>query len=104
GGGWEHSPCCTLTLEHTITVQDLLRHLYVLIPVLDNEKHYWVGEDEVDKLMARAGDWLADYPEKELIVSRYLRRRPRLTRDALARLAPEEDPDPDASEAASDAQ
>jgi len=22
----------------------------VLIPVLDSEKHYWVGEDEIDKL------------------------------------------------------
>jgi 3' terminal RNA ribose 2'-O-methyltransferase Hen1 len=104
GGAWGESLYCTLTLSHTITVQDLLRHLYVLIPVLDNEKHYWVGEDEVEKLLARAGDWLPDHPEKDLIVRRYLRRSGRLTRDALARLAPEEDPDPDVSEAAHDAQ
>ena len=104
GGRWDESPYCTLTLSHTIAVRDLLRHLYVLIPVLDNEKHYWVGDDEVEKLLARAGDWLPDHPEKDLIVRRYLRRSGRLTRDALARLAPEEDPDPDASEAAHDAQ
>ena len=41
---------------------DLLDHLYVLLPVLDDAKHYWVGDDEVDKLLRRGEGWLADAP------------------------------------------
>jgi 3' terminal RNA ribose 2'-O-methyltransferase Hen1 len=67
----------------------LLNHLYVLIPVLDNAKHYWVGEDEIDKLLARGEGWLDQHPSKELIVRRYLRHRGILARAALERLAPE---------------
>jgi 3' terminal RNA ribose 2'-O-methyltransferase Hen1 len=70
-------------------VADALAHLYVLIPVLDDEKHYWVGDDEVEKLLAKGGDWLAAHPEKELIARRYLKGRGSLARVALARLAPE---------------
>ena len=78
------------------TVQDVLRHLTVLIPVLDDDKHYWVGPDEIDKLVARGEDWLADHPDRDTIVSRSLKRRPSLTRAALARLVPDqvvEEPD-----------
>lgn len=67
----------------------LLNHLYVLIPVLDNAKHYWVGEDEIDKLLKRGAGWLDQHPAKELIVRRYLRHRGILARAALERLAPE---------------
>jgi len=67
----------------------LLNHLYVLIPVMDDAKHYWVGEDEIDKLLARGEGWLDQHPSKELIVRRYLRHRGVLARAALARLAPE---------------
>src|SRR5262249_40422070 len=67
----------------------LLNHLYVLIPVLDDSKHYWVGEDEIDKLLKRGEGWLDQHPAKELIVRRYLRHRGILARAALERLAPE---------------
>jgi 3' terminal RNA ribose 2'-O-methyltransferase Hen1 len=67
----------------------LLNHLYVLIPVMDNAKHYWVGEDEIDKLLKRGEGWLDQHPAKELIVRRYLRHRGILARAALERLAPE---------------
>jgi 3' terminal RNA ribose 2'-O-methyltransferase Hen1 len=67
----------------------LLNHLYVLIPVLDNAKHYWVGEDEIEKLLERGEGWLDQHPAKELIVRRYLRSRGILARAALERLAPE---------------
>jgi 3' terminal RNA ribose 2'-O-methyltransferase Hen1 len=67
----------------------LLSHLYVLIPVLDDSKHYWVGEDEVDKLIKRGEGWLDQHPAKELIIRRYLRHRGVLARAALMRLAPE---------------
>lgn len=67
----------------------LLNHLYVLIPVLDDAKHYFVGEDEIDKLLKRGEGWLDQHPAKELIVRRYLRHRGILSRAALERLAPE---------------
>jgi 3' terminal RNA ribose 2'-O-methyltransferase Hen1 len=67
----------------------LLNHLYVLIPVLDNAKHYWIGEDEIEKLLERGEGWLDQHPAKELIVRRYLGYRGILARAALERLAPE---------------
>jgi 3' terminal RNA ribose 2'-O-methyltransferase Hen1 len=63
------------------------------VPVLDNEKHYWVGDDEVDKLLRHANEWLPEHPQREQIVSRYLRYQRRLTREALSRLVDEADPD-----------
>src|SRR5690606_16484383 len=71
---------------------------------LDNDKHYWVGEDEVAKLLTRGSDWLPRHPEKDLIARRYLKHQPRLTRDALARLAEEDEADPDAAATEHDAQ
>ena len=80
----------SLTLKGSHTVADALSHLYVLVPVLDDDKHYWVGDDEVDKLLSKGGTWLATHPEKETIVHRYLKHRRGLARAALARLVPEE--------------
>ena len=79
----------TLTLTGVARLQALLNHLYVLIPVLDDDKHYWVGEDEVEKLLKRGEGWLENHPARELIVRRYLIHRRGLARDALTRLAPE---------------
>lgn len=95
---WGDGPYHTVVLEHTIPLRSLLQHLYVLIPVLDDDKHYWVGEDEIDKLLGRGESWLPKHPEKDLIARRYLKHQHRLTRDALARLASEDDLDPDATE------
>ena len=53
-----------MRLTGEMRLADALAHLYVLIPVLDDEKHYWVGDDEVEKLLAKGGDWLATHPEK----------------------------------------
>jgi 3' terminal RNA ribose 2'-O-methyltransferase Hen1 len=78
-----------LKLTGTGRLSALLNHLYVLIPVLDDAKHYFVGEDEIDKLLNRDEGWLDRHPAKELIVRRYLRHRGLLARTALARLAPE---------------
>ena len=77
---------------------DALSHLYVLVPVLDADKHYWVGDDEVEKLLAKGGAWLPSHPERDLIARRYLKSRRDLTRAALARLAPEEEADEDKAE------
>jgi 3' terminal RNA ribose 2'-O-methyltransferase Hen1 len=93
---WGESPYRTLRLAATVRLQDLLSHLYVLVPVLDAAKHYWVGDDEVDKLLRHGDGWLAAHPARDLIVRRYLRDQRRLTRAALARLVEEEGADPDA--------
>ena len=87
------SPYVSLEISAKVALQTLLTHLYVLIPVLDNEKHYWVGEDEIEKLLKRGEGWLGQHPEKELIVSRYLKRQRGLTREALERLAEDAPPE-----------
>jgi 3' terminal RNA ribose 2'-O-methyltransferase Hen1 len=84
--GWGDSDIYSVTLEGAQTVQDVLTHLYVLIPVLDNAKHYFVGEDEVDKLLRKGERWLPEHPEKDLIARRYLSYRQSLIRDALAQI------------------
>jgi 3' terminal RNA ribose 2'-O-methyltransferase Hen1 len=96
---WGNAPYASVTLSATCKLSDLLTHLYVLIPVLDREKHYWIGTDEVDKLLRNGDPWLAKHPEKDLIVQRYLRRDARLTRLALAQLI-DEQTDVEAGEAA----
>jgi 3' terminal RNA ribose 2'-O-methyltransferase Hen1 len=93
---WGDGPYYAVQLHAEIRLRDLLRHLYVLIPVLDAEKHYWVGKEEVEKLLRKGEGWLAGHPHKEAIVKRYLPRQRQLAREALARLAEEDDPDPDA--------
>ncbi|HEX2035522.1 MAG TPA: 3' terminal RNA ribose 2'-O-methyltransferase Hen1 [Chloroflexota bacterium] len=93
---WGASRYYTVHLRATTRLQRLLTHLYVLVPVLDDDKHYWVGDDEVDKLLRRGEGWLAGHPEREAIISRYLRHQGQLTRAALARLVDEDVPDPDA--------
>jgi 3' terminal RNA ribose 2'-O-methyltransferase Hen1 len=86
---WGDSALHHLVLTHTLPLRDALRHLYVLIPVLDDDKHYWVGDDEIDKLLARGEGWLADHPDRDQIALRYLKRRRSLARRALSRLLPE---------------
>ncbi|MFE0174100.1 3' terminal RNA ribose 2'-O-methyltransferase Hen1 [Streptomyces sp. NPDC059002] len=72
--------------EGKLTLGEALRHLYVLLPVLDDAKHYWVSPDEVDKLLRAGEGWLAGHPEQKVITSRYLSRRWSLTREAMERL------------------
>jgi 3' terminal RNA ribose 2'-O-methyltransferase Hen1 len=95
---WGESAYYTVDLSGTVRLSELLTHLYVLIPVLDNEKHYYVGDDEVEKLLRVGEGWLASHPERETIVRRYLKHRKSLADDALARLVTEEAPDPDAAQ------
>jgi 3' terminal RNA ribose 2'-O-methyltransferase Hen1 len=83
----------TVTLRATRRLSELLTHLYVLVPVLDDQKHYWVGDDEVEKLIRRGEGWLDTHPARDAIVSRYLVHQRGLVRDAIARLTAEEDPE-----------
>ncbi|OPG05477.1 3' terminal RNA ribose 2'-O-methyltransferase Hen1 [Streptomyces sp. GKU 895] len=84
---WGDSRYVRLELESAaLTLAEALRHLYVLLPVLDDAKHYWVSDDEVDKLLRAGEGWLPEHPEQKLITSRYLSRRWSLTRQAMERL------------------
>jgi 3' terminal RNA ribose 2'-O-methyltransferase Hen1 len=83
---WGDSPYVDLRLTGDLRLADALNHLYVMLPVLDDAKHYWVGPDEVDKLVRAGGDWLAGHPEKELITRRYLAHQRTYVTDALERL------------------
>lgn len=94
---WGESPYFRVELVGVLPVYRLLSHLYVLIPVLDNDKHYWVGDDEVDKLLRHGEGWLATHPERDAITRRYLKHRRNLVEDALAQLVDEDEPDPDGS-------
>ena len=84
---WGDSRYVRLTLSGRLRLADALNQLYVLLPVLDESKHYWQGPDEVDKLLRSGGGWLADHPDKNLITRRYLGRQRGLASVALARLA-----------------
>ncbi len=88
---WGDSRYFRLRLECRKPLSDLLRQLFVLIPAFDRDKHYWVGPEEIEKLLAKGQGWLAGHPEKEWITTRYLKHQRRLTREALARLAPDAD-------------
>jgi 3' terminal RNA ribose 2'-O-methyltransferase Hen1 len=89
---WGASRYHTVHLRAVVRLRDLLTHLYVLIPVLDAQKHYWVGDDEVEKLLARGAGWLPGHPDRELIVNRYLKYQRPLARAALEQILADEDP------------
>lgn len=84
---WGDSRYVALRLTGTVRLAEALNHLYVLLPVLDDAKHYWVAADEVDKLVRAGAGWLATHPERGLVTRRYLRRRHAFVRTALQQLA-----------------
>lgn len=88
---WGQSPYYSVTLSKTTTLAELLTHLYVLIPVFDNFKHYYVGQEELEKLLKHGEGWLATHPKREAITHRYLKFRHSLAREALAQLAEQDD-------------
>ncbi|MFE9580358.1 3' terminal RNA ribose 2'-O-methyltransferase Hen1 [Nocardia sp. NPDC006044] len=92
---WGDSHYLRVELSGTVRLGDALSHLYVLLPVLDGAKHYWVAGDEVDKLIRAGGGWLAEHPERGWITRRYLARRHSLVRTALARLAELDEVEPE---------
>lgn len=94
---WGDAPLVSLTLTGTMRLADALSHLYVLLPVLDDTKHYWVGDDEVDKLLRAGSQWLPAHPERDLVTHRYLARQRDLRDTALQRLAELDDSPADAA-------
>jgi 3' terminal RNA ribose 2'-O-methyltransferase Hen1 len=101
---WGTSRYFVLTLTATKRLSELLSHLYVLVPVMDDEKHYWVGDDEVEKLLRHGAGWLATHPERELITRRYLKHQQSLVRDAISRLVDDDEGDESDAEPVRDAE
>lgn len=101
---WGDSHYFTIELSATTRLSDLLAHLYVLIPVLDNHKHYWVNNEEVEKLLNKGKGWLHAHPERELITQRYLKYRRALTQEASSRLMIEDAIDVDEKEISQNAE
>ena len=97
---WGMSQYYTVALSHTCRLSELLTHLYVLVPVLDDDKHYWIGSDEVEKLLRRGKGWLETHLEREYIAYHYLKRQRSLARDAIARLVAEEEHEPEEDDTA----
>ena len=88
---WGDSRYVDLHLSGRMRVADALSHLYVLLPTLDAAKHYWVGSDEVDKLVRAGAGWLGAHPARDEIARRYLAHRTSLAESAIARLAEVDD-------------
>ncbi|GAA1320824.1 hypothetical protein GCM10020360_25520 [Nonlabens tegetincola] len=70
---WGDANIFDVRLTGTAVLQHALQHLTVLLPVLDNAKHYWADQTEPEKLLRHGGGWLGDHPERELILRRFLR-------------------------------
>lgn len=96
---WGDSDYVRLRLSGQLRLSALLRHLYILLPAIDGDRHHYVGDDEVDKLVAKAGEWLPSHPERDWIVGRYLKRRRSLVRAALAKLTEADETELDETEA-----
>jgi 3' terminal RNA ribose 2'-O-methyltransferase Hen1 len=92
---WGDSAYLSVQLTGTMRLAQALSHLYVLLPVLDNAKHYWVSTDEVDKLIRAGSGWLAGHPLRDLITRRYLAHQRRLVATAVGRLAEVDDTEPE---------
>ena len=84
---WGDSSYIDLTIRGKVCLSELLNHLYVLIPVFDKQKHYWVTKDDIDKLFDHGADWITDHPQKKRIIHRYFAKQKRLAYSALDRLA-----------------
>jgi 3' terminal RNA ribose 2'-O-methyltransferase Hen1 len=95
---WGESRYFRLHLRGTLRLSELLQHLYLLLPALDGDKHYYVGSDEVQKLLDKGGDWLAAHPERDWILANYLKRQRSLVREALSKLLDEPEEEVDASD------
>jgi SAM-dependent methyltransferase len=92
---WGASRYLDLVISGRVRLAEALNHLYVLLPVLDDAKHYWVNPEEVDKLIRAGGGWLTGHPAKGLITRRYLAHRSGLYTSAIARLAEVDDAAPE---------
>ncbi|MNM55135.1 RNA repair, ligase-Pnkp-associating, region of Hen1 [compost metagenome] len=87
----ESSGVYEITLNKTCNIVSLFRHIYVLIPVIDNYKHHFISKDEVDKLLRLGDGWLATHPKNEFISKRYVGYRESLFKTVITSLENEKE-------------
>ncbi|WP_030148917.1 3' terminal RNA ribose 2'-O-methyltransferase Hen1 [Mycetocola saprophilus] len=83
---WGSAAVRRVVLEQDIVLARALSQLYVLLPVLDGAKHYWVDQSETQTLLRHGGDWLASHPRRELILRRALIHQGEYVDEAIAAL------------------
>ncbi|MFZ4843620.1 methyltransferase domain-containing protein [Mycetocola saprophilus] len=83
---WGSAAAHRVVLEQDIVLARALSQLYVLLPVLDGAKHYWVDQSETQTLLRHGGDWLASHPRRELILRRALIHQGEYVDEAIAAL------------------
>ena len=88
---WGTSRAVNIAIEKTTTLKELLSQLYVFILALDNDRHYWISQTDIEVLLRRGEGWLDQHPEKEWITRRFLKNLRTFTSQALLRLAGEEE-------------
>ncbi len=88
---WGDSPYIDLTISGNVRLSELLNHIYVLIPVFDKNKHYYIQEDEIQKLLGHGEGWLADHPYRKKIAQRYFDAKRSYARRAISKLIEEEE-------------
>ena len=89
--GWGECDCVNLTLHCSKRVSELLNQLYILIPVFDLQRHYYVNETDIDGLVKHGEGWLSDHPLCERIVRRYFKMARSYAKEALQKLGIYED-------------
>ncbi len=101
---WGESPYVNLTIKGKVRLSELLNHLFVLIPVFDTQKHYFMKQDEVSKLISHGEGWLASHPYKEMITRRYFKASKSYAGKALEMLLEESAEDKASEESALEAE
>ncbi len=98
---WGDSPYIDLTISGTVKLSELLNHIFVLIPVFDRQKHYYISRDEIKKLLDHGEGWLGKHPYREKITQRYFKQKKDYARLALDQLRAQDEED-DTDENAAD--
>lgn len=83
---WGENDYIDLTISGNVRLSELLNHLYVLIPVFDRQKHYYVSEDEIEKLIKHGEGWLSSHPARDKIINRYFNMKKSFAHKAIDRL------------------
>ena len=64
---WGESRYFTVTLENTCRLSELLTHLYILMPVLDDESTTGSARQRSKSYLKHGKEWLTAHPEQESI-------------------------------------
>jgi 3' terminal RNA ribose 2'-O-methyltransferase Hen1 len=80
---WGQAPYFSIKLNTTKRISEILRQIYVLLPVLDNFKHYYIEDAEKEKILRLGEGWLQNHPLVEIITQRSLKNIRSLSNEAL---------------------